>query len=85
YEALTKTLRGAEVDIRAILGEADISIEQFLGLKQDDVIRLDQSIEKPMTLKVDNEDKFYIQPGKLKKNLAVQVLDKYQGRPYDDE
>lgn len=85
YKALEKTLQGAEVNVRAILGEADIPIEQFLGLKKDDVIRLDQSIDKPMVMKVDHEDKFYIQPGRWKKNLAVQVIDEYQGRRDDDE
>lgn len=40
-----------------------MSIEQFLDLKAEDVIRLDQPIGKPLMLRVDEEDKFYIQPG----------------------
>ncbi|TGB04798.1 flagellar motor switch protein FliM [Halobacillus salinus] len=83
--ALSKTIRGAEVDVRAMLGEADMSIEQFLGLKQDDVIRLDQPIDQPMRMKVDDEEKFYIQPGKMKNHLAVQIIEELREEALDDE
>ncbi|MCA0983320.1 flagellar motor switch protein FliM [Halobacillus yeomjeoni] len=78
-EAISKTIRGAAVDVSAILGEADISIEQLLGLKKDDVIQLNQPIDQPLTMKIDQEKKFYIQPGKTKNNVAVQVLEEYRG------
>lgn len=83
--ALSKTIKGAEVDVRAMLGEADMSIEQFLGLKQDDVIRLDQPIDQPMRMKVDDEEKFYIQPGKMKNHLAVQIMEELRREADDDE
>ncbi|WP_226578786.1 flagellar motor switch protein FliM [Halobacillus litoralis] len=84
-DALSKTIQKAELDIRAILGEADMSIEEFVNLSEGDVIRLDQSIQKPMMMKVDDEDKFYIQPGKSKNKLAVQVLEEYKGGAKQDE
>ncbi len=80
FTALSKTIQSAQVDVRAILGEADMSIEEFLKLNKNDVIRLDQLIEEPMKLKVDEEEKFFIQPGKRKNRLAVQVLDEYRRR-----
>lgn len=83
--ALAKTIRGAEVDVRALLGESDMSIEQFLGLKKDDVIRLDQPIDQPMRMKVDDEEKFYIQPGKMKNHLAVQIIEELRGEAEQDE
>ncbi|MCA1009243.1 flagellar motor switch protein FliM [Halobacillus halophilus] len=85
YEALTSTIKGTEVDIRALLGESNISIQEFLGLKENDVIRLSQQIDKPMTLKVDNEQKFYVQPGTIKNQLAVQVLEDYRGEAERNE
>ncbi|QAS50990.1 flagellar motor switch protein FliM [Halobacillus litoralis] len=84
-EALSRTLKGAELDMRAILGEADMSIQQFLEMKEEDVIRLDQAIDQPMRLKVDDEEKFYIQPGKSKNKLAVQVIEEYRGGAGQDE
>ncbi|MCA0969132.1 flagellar motor switch protein FliM [Halobacillus litoralis] len=83
--ALSKTIRGAEVDVRAMLGEASMSIEQFLDLNKDDVIRLDQPIDQPMRMKVDDEDKFYIQPGKKKNHLAVQIIEELRGEAELDE
>ncbi|RWZ60484.1 flagellar motor switch protein FliM [Halobacillus fulvus] len=85
YQAISRTLKTAEVDVQAVLGESSISIEQLLGLKQDDVIRLNQPIDQPMKLKVDEEEKFYIQPGKLKKRMAVQVIDEIREEAVHDE
>ncbi|MGP4059835.1 flagellar motor switch protein FliM [Halobacillus sp. H74] len=84
-EALSRTLKGTEMEMRAILGEADMSIQQFLEMKEEDVIRLDQAIDQPMRLKVDDEEKFYIQPGKSKNKLAVQVIEEYRGGAGQDE
>ncbi|MCP3031203.1 flagellar motor switch protein FliM [Halobacillus sp. A1] len=85
YKALSNTLKLAEVDVSAVLGEADMSIEEFLRLNEGDVIRLDQLIDEPMSLRVDEEEKFQIQPGKIKNKLAVQVLSEYQGGSDYDE
>ncbi|MFC7061202.1 flagellar motor switch protein FliM [Halobacillus seohaensis] len=84
-KALSNTIKQAKVDVRAILGEADMSIEEFLKLNQEDVIRLDQLIDDPLTLRVDEEEKFHIQPGKINNKLAVQVLNEYQGGAEYDE
>lgn len=85
YEALTHNIQKAEVDISAILGESTISIEQFLQLKEDDVIQLNQSIDDPLELKVDQQTKFFVQPGMKKKKVAVQILEEYQGGDEDNE
>ncbi|MFC0524147.1 flagellar motor switch protein FliM [Pontibacillus salicampi] len=85
YEALTNNIQRAHVDMKAILGESTISVEEMLQLKKDDVIQLTSSIEDPLALKVDNETKFLVQPGKVKNKAAVQILEEYQGGDYDDE
>ncbi|SIS37619.1 flagellar motor switch protein FliM [Salimicrobium flavidum] len=85
YAALTKTVEKTKVDVRAILGESDMSIEEFLHLATDDVIQLNQSADEPMKLRVDNEDKFFIQPGKMKNKVAVQVLETVRGEDEGNE
>lgn len=85
YKALTKHIRKAEVDVKALLGETNITIEQFLNLAENDVIQLNQSIEEPLQLKVDNETKFSVQPGRVKKKVAVQVLEEYKRGEDEDE
>lgn len=75
YQMLSDNLQSAEVDVQAILGETTITISEFLRLQTNDVITLNQSIEKPLLLTVNQEPKFNVQPGKFKKRLAVQVLE----------
>ncbi|SDJ72267.1 flagellar motor switch protein FliM [Sediminibacillus albus] len=85
YEDLAYSIGQAEVDVKAVLGESTISISDLLNLKSDDIIQLDQEIDKPLTLRVDNEPKFYVQPGKQKNKVAVQVLEEIQGgNDYDE-
>ncbi|MYL33151.1 flagellar motor switch protein FliM [Pontibacillus yanchengensis] len=85
YEALTKNIQKAEVEMKTILGESSMTIEQFLQLAPDDVIQLNQDIDDPLVLKVDDESKFLVQPGESKKKVAVQVLEEYKGGDDDDE
>ncbi|MFG6115110.1 flagellar motor switch protein FliM [Halobacillus sp. MO56] len=86
YQALSKSIKKTTIEAKAILGEADISIEEFLNLNRDDVIQLDQLINEPMRLCIDEEPKFYVQPGKKRKKMAVQVLEEIKrGEDDDDE
>jgi flagellar motor switch protein FliM len=78
-EKLAKSIEKVHVDAKAILGETFISIEQFLNLRTDDVIALNQPIDKPLLLKINDEPKFHIQPGKYKNKLSVQVLEELKG------
>ncbi|GEK30932.1 flagellar motor switch protein FliM [Kurthia zopfii] len=67
------------------LGTTQISIEDFLLLRKDDVLQLDKLVTDPLYLKVGDVPKFIVQPGKVKKKLAVQVLESLKGGDGDDE
>lgn len=82
---LKNSLKQAELDLCVLLGESDLSIEDFLELDVDDVIRLDQVINDPILLKVSNEPKFEVQPGVKNRNIAVQILNTItKGEDQDD-
>ncbi|WP_027963196.1 flagellar motor switch protein FliM [Halalkalibacillus halophilus] len=83
YEHLSKNLVKVDVEATAVLGESTISVEELMHLANDDVIMLNQKIDDPLTLHVNDEPKFYVQPGQRKKSLAVQILDEIRGE--DDE
>lgn len=85
YQALTKTVEKTKVDVSAELGNTDISIDEFLHLKKGDTIQLNQPVDKPLQLKVGREDKFLVQPGKVKNKIAVQVLETLEREEKDDE
>ncbi|WP_249869777.1 flagellar motor switch protein FliM [Oceanobacillus saliphilus] len=85
YTKMSKNLKQAEVELRTILGETTISVNDFLRFHKDDVIALDQQIDMPLKLAVNNEPKFYVQPGKLKNKMSVQILEEINGVNEDDE
>lgn len=74
-DKLAKNIEKVPVDAKAILGETTMSIQQFLDLASQDVIALKQPIDQPLILKINDEPKFHVQPGKYKNKLSVQVLE----------
>jgi flagellar motor switch protein FliM len=85
YRKLSESIQKAKVEVKAILGEATITIDEFLKLSKEDVIGLDKEIDSPLTLVVNNEPKFLVQPGTYKNKLSVQILEDVKGGNEDGE
>ncbi|MFZ3576615.1 flagellar motor switch protein FliM [Virgibacillus sp. DJP39] len=85
YDKLTENIKLTKVEAKAVLGETTINIEEFLGMKNGDIMNLSQAIDDPLTLEINNEPKFYVQPGRLRNKLSVQVLGEIEGGNRDDE
>src|SRR5699024_3020546 len=66
YEAISKHVKKVNVEAKALLGETSIKMQQLLNLKRGDIVTLDQSIDQPLRLVINNEPKMYVQPGKVK-------------------
>jgi len=79
YERMSKNIKSVEVDSKVILGESTITIQEFLNLENNDVIVLNQKINEPLTMYTNNEPKFYVQPGRKNKKLAVQIIEEIRG------
>ncbi|WP_339227717.1 flagellar motor switch protein FliM [Oceanobacillus sp. FSL K6-2867] len=85
FNKMSRNLKQTEVEVKSLLGEGEISINEFLTLKQDDIITLDQKIDLPLKLAINNEVKFLVQPGKYKNKMSVQILDELKrGEQYDE-
>lgn len=84
-EALQKRLKHAPVDLKVELGQSEISVEELLQLDTGDVLELNQSIHKPLVMKIGEHTKFLGQPGKKKKRLAVQIIETLTKGVGDDE
>ncbi|GAF63704.1 flagellar motor switch protein FliM [Bacillus sp. TS-2] len=78
FNSLQTNVRKAPLLVQAQLGQASITIEEFLQLSEGDIITLDQAIQKPLTLYVGGEEKFLAQPGKVKNKMAVQITEKME-------
>ena len=71
--ALEKKVQGTKLDVKAILGRSSIEVGDFLNLKVGDVIRLNEAYDDPVTILVDEKQKFLAQPGVSKGRMAVQI------------
>ena len=83
YETLTKNLETAELDMKVMLGETSITVDDLLHLEKDDVLHLNQAIEDSLVMQVDQEPLYYVQAGKKKNKLAVQIIDEIKREGYN--
>lgn len=83
--AIEKKIRHADLPVTAELGTTEISIQDFLMLDLGDIIQLDQTIGKPLTIKVAGSPKFIGQVGKVNKKIGIQIINAIQGGSEDDE
>ncbi|WML35511.1 flagellar motor switch protein FliM [Clostridium sp. OS1-26] len=74
-EKLRERLNIVNVKLTAVLGRAQITVNEFLRLGVGDVITLDEKISSPIKLVVEDEPYYYGKPGILGKNMGVQILD----------
>lgn len=84
-EALEKNVQGTRLDVKAILGRSTIQFGDLLKMQNGDVIRLNESYEDPVTILVDEKQKFFAQPGVSKGKMAVQITDIHgEGDEFND-
>jgi len=84
-QQLEKSVKKSIIPLVAQLGTSEISIQDFLMLDIGDVIEMNQTIEEPLLIKVGDIPKFYGQPGKVNKKIAVQILGALERGKEDDE
>ncbi|MCF6410576.1 flagellar motor switch protein FliM [Pseudalkalibacillus salsuginis] len=84
-EKLESRVKTAMLPITAELGRCDISVQEFLSLSNNDVLELDQKISQPLTISVQGRNKFIGQPGKVKNQMAIQIIDAYEKGDFNDE
>ncbi|AIF66383.1 flagellar motor switch protein FliM [Terribacillus saccharophilus] len=78
WRDLTTSIQKASIDLKAILGETSIQVEELMNLREGDVLMLNQPIDRPLDVKVDNQVKFKAQPGKQKNRMAIQVMEEIE-------
>lgn len=76
-QKMIQKLNTSKVDLSVLLGACDISLEDFLDVKEGDILKLDNKLEEDLVVKVNDEKKFFARPGTLKNNVCVKVTDRY--------
>ena len=70
-------LNPSMMEIRALFGSCNITLEDFLKLSVGDILQLDETIDKDLIVKINGVKKFFARPGILKNNLCVKITDIY--------
>ena len=65
------------VDINVLFGQTDITMKDFLDLKEGDVLKLDNAATEDLIVKVNGERKFYARPGRIKDKICIKITDRY--------
>lgn len=75
-ETLEK-IKTAEIELQVILGTTNIEINDILDLKVDDIIKLDQKLDRELVACINKKNKFYVVPGLINNKVCVKIIDQY--------
>ena len=78
---LEENLRNSKVSVKVALGEARMSLKNFLTLKNGDRIILNQDQDKPLKVMVQDKLKFMATQGAYKGKHAVQITKMIEPQP----
>jgi len=67
-------LKQAEITLSTILGESNVSLNRLIELQEGDIIMLNQQIDEPLRIKVNNQIKMNGYPGSMKGKKAVKIF-----------
>jgi len=84
YEKFSKKLQPVPVELKTLLGKAEISIADFLNMEEGDIIQLNEKTSKPLTMLVAGNPYFRVKPGIVEDRLAVEVLQFIEGEMFDE-
>lgn len=82
---IEEALKPVPVEVKAKLGAATITVDEFLNLSKGDIIKLDEKIYTPTVLEIEGIPCYLSQPGITKKNSAVQIIDCIKGEEWNND
>lgn len=71
---ISSSLMTAPVDLEVVLGNSNITVEDFLELELGDIIQLDVKSKDPLKLFIEDKLHFLVKPGKIEERLGVEIL-----------
>lgn len=73
--ALESGISASRLNLSTVVGQSTISISELLNLQKGDIILLNQIVDDPFEIFVENQLKFRGKPGIKKKNVAVMITE----------
>lgn len=78
-QELQRGLNTVQLDLEVFLGQAQMTLSDFLYLAPGDVVKLDRKITEPLDAYVEGRPFYRVRPGRKDSHLAVELLDKLEG------
>jgi flagellar motor switch protein FliM len=72
-DVIEDLIEHAPISVKAVLGQSQISVSDFINLTPGDIIRLDTDVDQELDIYVGNMKKFTALPGSSGSNYAVRV------------
>lgn len=76
-QKMIQKLNTSKVDLSVLFGSCDITLDDFLDIKEGDILKLDNKTSEDLVVKVNGEKKFFARPGVLKNKICIRVTDRY--------
>ncbi len=70
-------LSTSNVDVEVLFGNTEITLKDFIALKEGDVVLLDSKIQDDLIVKINSSKKFFAKPGTIKNKMCVKITDRY--------
>lgn len=76
-QKMIQKLNTSEVDISVLFGSTEITLEEFLDLKEGDILKLDTVLSDDLVVNVNGEKKYFARPGTLNNRMCVKITEEY--------
>ena len=68
-----KNLEGVPLDVKVILGEIDLAVQDVLRISVGDILQLGTSVSQPLLMQISDQRLFLTKVGKVGNRLGVQI------------
>ncbi len=81
-QKMIQKLNTSTVDLNVLFGSTDITLDEFLDLKEGDIIKLDTKSTDDLIVKVNGEKKYFARPGTLQDKASVKITEEYDNQKF---
>ena len=81
-QKMIQKLNTSTVDLSVLFGSTDITLADFIDLKEGDIIKLDTKSTDDLIVKVNGEKKYFARPGTLQNKASVRITEKYDNQKF---
>src|SRR5574344_2000818 len=76
-QKMIQKLNTSKVNLSVLFGSCDLTLNEFLDVKEGDILKLNNKTSEDLVVKINEEKKFFARPGTLKNNVCVKITDRY--------